>query len=273
MKPNAMLRSVGACVLALTATLAACSQERGPSSPQFSPAASLSPGTHKVVVTVLDPDQNPVPGAVVTAANVATGEYDVEQAGPLGLADFELPDGSYLLHARNLKDPGPILPGLEQPLVLAPLPEGSPLINTSGTQGVNNLGVLYDPSAATGWVPLDPPNYSRLVVNPGLVLSGPPDTHNITLQFIRGGALDCNFLDAAGHTLTLPSTENVFIILPLTGPVPPLPSWASAYANLPRGILLGVTTAPAGATSCHSRRFQHRHRFRRDRRDQRRGPG
>jgi hypothetical protein len=62
--------------------------------------------------------------------------------------------------------------------------------------------------------------------------------------------LSCVFVDAAGNPVVLPTTENVYAILPHgSGPLPPVPSFA-AGVNLPRGILLGVTTAPAGATGC-----------------------
>jgi hypothetical protein len=248
MTPRATLRPITALAIVMAA-LSGCTRDTIDPAPLDGPIAALAPGMHGVNVTVRDPAQQPVGGILVTVTNVATGDYFIEFTGPAGSADFELPDGSYLVHARNLADAGPLL-NFPKPLVLAPLPPNAGLINTTPTQGANNLGVLYDPTAQNGWVPLDPNSYSRLSASPALVLAGPSASHQINLQFAPGALLDCTFYDANGAPLALPQTKNVFIILPHgSGPLPPLPSFAAGL-NLPRGILLGVTTAPAGATSC-----------------------
>jgi hypothetical protein len=242
-----VVAAAAVCVLA-----AACSPD-APTAPMDSPdlAAALAPGTYGLIVSVLDPSQNPVTGVYVTVTNVQSGDYVLGRTGVLGRADFRLAAGDYIVHARNLSDPGPIVPPFPQPLVIAPLPDNVRLISTGPTQGQNFLGVIYDPGASSGWVPLDPQNYSRLTVSPALTFSGPSFSKQITLGFINGGNLACNFIDSNGGPLSLPSTENVFVILPLAGagPVPPLPSFASNL-TLARGILLGVTTAPAGSTGC-----------------------
>jgi hypothetical protein len=151
------------------------------------------------------------------------------------------------VHARNLGDIGPAVP---EPLAIAPLPESAGLLATSATQEFNRLAVLWDPTAATGSVPLDPDNYSRLTVSPPLILSGASSLRTIELRFLPGASLDCSFLDATGNSILMPTTENVFVILPHgPGPIPPLPP-SLADSDLPRGILLGVVTVPSGQSTC-----------------------
>jgi hypothetical protein len=246
---HATLRSIITAGL-LLATAAGCAPDATNPQTELELSAALAPGEHGLLVQVLDPAQAPVQGVLVTVTNTVTGDFQIGRTGRRGKADFRLPTGSYLVHARNLGDAGPEVPPFPQSLVVAPLPEGLPPISTAPTQGLNRLAVLYDPSAASGWVPLDPDNYSRLTANPALVLSGPSTVHSFVLQFVTGSPLSCDFVDSAGNPITLPGTENVFAILPHgSGPLPPLPSYATGV-TLPRGILLGVTTAPAGATGC-----------------------
>jgi hypothetical protein len=236
--------------VAISLVMSACARDASEPSTLESPAAALAPGTHGLVVRVRDAQSNPAGGILVTATNISTGAFDLSFTGPKGVADFNLPAGNYLVHARNLADAGPSINPFPQPLVIAPLPQNAALISTGATQGINREGVLYDPAAANTSVPLDPANYSRLTANPPLVLSGPSSTHSVSIQFGAGSVLDCTFIGPNGQPLTLPTTENVFVILPHgTGPLPPLPPYAIGQ-TLPRGILLGVTTAPAGASSC-----------------------
>ena len=246
---NAKIPSVTATLFILAA-VAGCVPDTTTPATEMELSAALAPGEHGVVVSVLDPAQAPAPGVLVTMTNTVTGDFEISRTGPLGRADFHVPAGSYLVHARNLSDAGPAVPPFPQSLVVAPLPDALPPISTTPTQGLNRLAILYDPSATTGWVPLDPANYSRLTANPALVLSGPSAVHSLVIQFVTGTTLSCDFVDAAGNPVVLPTTENVYAILPHgSGPLPPVPSFA-AGVNLPRGILLGVTTAPAGATGC-----------------------
>jgi hypothetical protein len=246
----AMVRSKVALATLGFAVVAACSRDAAEPPQLEPPAAALAPGQHGLLVSVADPAQNPAAGVLVTVTNVASGEFLVGFTGPRGKADFKVNGGSYLVHARNLADAGPVLNPFPVPLVTAPLPDGAGLISTGATQGLNRLGVLYDPAAANTSVPLDPANYSRLTATPPLVFSGASTRQSIALQFATGGALDCTFLDGTGAPITLPTTENVFVILPHgTGPLPPIPSYAAGL-TLPRGILLGVTTAPAGSSGC-----------------------
>ena len=251
MRLHATTRVLTTVVLtAVMVAFPACTTETDDGLPLDAFAAARTPGWHGLLVSVLDPAGQPAGGVLVTATNVATGEYVMALTGPKGKADFDLAPGGYLVHARNLGDAGPILSPFPKPLVTAPLPPEARLIATGATQGLNQLGVLYDAQAPNTSVPLDPLNYSRLTASPALVLAGPSSDVQLSLRFLTGANLDCTFFDANGSPVALPLTRNVYVILPhANGPLPPLPSFATGL-NLPRGILLGVTTAPANATSC-----------------------
>ena len=233
-------------LLALGSIVAACDTSpagRG----VFGPQASLLSTFHRVAVNVTDATAVPVPGIVVTATDVNTGEYFLALTSAAGQAILELPDGSYVVHARNLQSAGPAVP---RPLSIAPFPDNAGLLPTSATQNANRLAVLWDPNAPGGSVPLDPANYSRLTLSPPLILSGPPSNPTINLQFLAGATLNCSFYQSNGEPLRLPSTENVFVVLPHgSGPLPPVPADLSGF-NFPRAILLGVTTVPSGQSAC-----------------------
>ncbi len=215
--------------------------------PIAGPQALLQATFHRVQVDVTNPNAQPAPNIVVTATNVGTGDYTLALTNASGRAVLEIPDGSYLVHARNLQSAGPAVP---RPLSIAPLPNSAGLLPTSGTQSVNRLGVLWDPNAPGGVVPLDPANYSRLTVSPPLVLGGAPSSPLIGLQFLAGTSLNCTFFDGNGRPINLPTTENIFVVLPHgAGPLPPVPAFLAGF-NFPRGILLGVATVPAGQRAC-----------------------
>src|SRR5688572_4201877 len=205
-----MMKNIGPAIVfaALSAVLAGCTEiplEPAGSSAQFDTEVGET-SNHLVRVQVTGP--LPVPGVLVTVTNTQTGSYNLAFTGDGGVATFSLKNGSYLLHARNLSDAGPVVPGVgELKLAIAPLPEGQRLLNTAATQGVNHVSALYTPN---GSVPMTPQNYSALSQQPPLVLSGPGTTHDITISFLAGATVTCNLLDAAANAVQLPAAENMF---------------------------------------------------------------
>src|SRR5687768_10273292 len=246
-----MMKSIRPAIVfaALSAVLAGCTEiplEPAGSNAQFD---SQSGETSNHLVRVLVTGPSPVPGVLVTATNTQTGSYILAITNEGGVATFNLSNGSYLLHARNLSAARPVVPALgELRLAIAPLPEGQRLLNTAATQGANHVSALYTPN---GSVPMTPQNYSALSQQPPLVLSGPGTTHDITIAFLAGATVTCNLFDAAANAVQLPAAENMFVILPMDPslPMPPVPQVLQDL-NLPRGLLTTATTVAAGSNAC-----------------------
>jgi hypothetical protein len=139
-------------------------------------------------------------------------------------------------------------------LALAPLPNGYALLNTANTQNVNHGSALY---AGETSLPLTPENYSALTVNPALVLGPATPSVNqtnepLTIRFLPGATVSCSLMDESGNPVTPSTSENMFVIVPVTdatGPMPPLPS-GLAELGLQRGILTGATTTQGGSSGC-----------------------
>jgi hypothetical protein len=211
--------------------------------------ATVREDAHQVQVQVTG--SPPVPGVLVTATNTESGEYVMSLTDHQGVATLLLPNGNYLLHARNIGDAGPTVTqagGLQ--LALAPVPDGYRTLNTTSTQNVNHASVLY---TQTGSVPLTPQNYSAFTAAPQLILTGTPTTHALGLHFDPGASIDCSLVDENGNPIVSPTDENVFIVAPMppsTGPLPPLPPQLASL-GLPRGLLTSASTIPAGSTSCN----------------------
>lgn len=209
---------------------------------------SVTGHTVNVLVTL---SGTPTPGVVTTITNTETGEYFLELSNEAGLATFEgIPNGSYLAHARNMVDFGPVIDGFQ--MYLAPLPPGS-LFSTAGAEDVNRVGVLYDPTMEGSWAVLSPDNYSRLTASPAIVLSGGSSTRDIELRMQTGAIVDCTFRDASGNVISIDANndQNVVLVLPFApdATVPPPPP-GLPRTDLPRGILAGAATVIAGQSSC-----------------------
>lgn len=205
---------------------------------------------HTVVLTVTG--SPPVAGVVVTAVKATgadgSGEYQVQLTDAAGQATFHLSDAGWLFHARNLGDRGPQDRGFF--LARAPLPEGQGLLQTGTTEGVNHVGVFYDPAGANTSATYNPENLERLTANP-VVLSGGSSVREIGVDFEAGATVTCDLRNEDGSPLVVPAPENVFLIVPHRegARLPPLPAGIPG-SDLPRAMLVSAATIQAGSSTC-----------------------
>lgn len=210
---------------------------------------------HQIHATILNvAGTQAVPSILVTLANVATGEYEIRPTDDQGRVSYCVEDGGYLLHARNLSDPGPAVP---LPLALAPLPDDAGLLTTAATEAENRVGVLYTPGAPFNSAPLVPSNYQAQVANPPIVVTGRPRADlELSLRFLEGESVSCSLVGSGGDLLGAGQgiDTNVFLVLPhgAGANLPPLPAAAveTGLDGYPRAILHGVTTRRTSTGGC-----------------------
>lgn len=210
-----------------------------PSTNGYLVIGSTAPADNTLAMTVLDPDGiTPASNATVTLTDVNTGSFLVECSDANGLASFTVPDGSYIVHARNLE--------ICTNSFLRVWPEPSGVIhNTANTEAQNRVGVILRSGNS---VTLTPDNYKQAVAQP-LVLSGGVNVP-VTLQFQLGATLSCQLLDGGGSAFTLVDDEQIYNVLPFDDEsgLPPVGN----PNGFPRGIGVALATifATEQSTDC-----------------------